>query len=285
MLPAFFAALLGCCPSVPGAGAVEDSGAPTFVAEHEPTLDAAGFAAAFDAVLAAGFPLPQTVFADYRELLGHGDGSCPAPGGSEYFDVPQGCTTGDGFTFRGHAGVMVSDSRVYSRDGSWTGAFAQFSDPADYSITRPDGTGLQAGGILETLVMQEGGVTTWSAAMAGTFLDEGQPDWLGDTFSGGFDLAGSGTGDAAAQTVDGELSIGAVALGFEALELSPGTCPTGAIGGALSLRQSDATWFTLTLADGCGACGSLVWNGVDQLGEACVNLVPVLDTVAIVSAL
>ena len=285
LLPVFYALLLGCCPAAPLAEAPPDSEGEGFVAEHRSGLDAAGFAVAFDAVLSTGFPLPHIVYADYRELLEHGDGSCPSAGGTEDFDVSQGCTTDEGFSFRGRGGIMVVDTRVYTSGGSWSGAYAQYSNPADYAISRPDGTSLESGGILETLVMQEGGVTTWSARMAGTFLDDGRSDWLGRTFSGEFELSGSGVGSEAEQTVDGELSLDGVAIGFGALELGPASCPDGALGGTVSLRQSDSTWFELTLGEGCGACGALIWDGIEELGEACVDLAPVLDTVAIASVL
>lgn len=238
-----------------------------------PALTADEVAERVALALADGLPLPQPVLADYRELLAHGDAACPGDTFAEGFQVIGGCTTAEGYTYQGAAGLQVDDRRTVAEDGSWTGEASVLTAPADYVITRPDGTRLQAGGTLSIRVARDAGGDRWSAAILGTWQDDGLPGWLGDGYSGALTVEGSEPpGGEPTQKVDGALTVHGASLQLAGVLVAPETCADGAQAGAVRLRQDDGTWYTLTLDAGCGGCGTLTWDDTEALGEACVDL-------------
>ncbi|MSP55359.1 MAG: hypothetical protein EXR69_07130 [Myxococcales bacterium] len=251
--------------------------------EHSALLDAAGVAAAFDLALSLGFPAPQTVLADYVELMTHTDESCPDDYFADGFLEMGGCTSAEGYTYRGSAGLIRTDTRVTAEDGSWTGNYGLMFAPADYVIIRPNGSQLDAGGNASVQIIQNSQQLNWTTRMTGTFADEEAGGWLAGGYSGDLLVEGH-SGSKVEQLIDGSLSVAGAAVVFSQVRLEPDACPDGAVSGTFGIRQSDSTWYEVVLPQGCGSCGAAIWNGTDDVGEVCLDLRPALDSIAILSA-
>ena len=125
--------------------------------------------------------------------------------------------------------------------------------------------------------------------VTGTFADAGvgeasNGDWLGLGYSGDVEISGSRMTNGETATVDGAVSVGGAALEFTALTLDFGSCPDGATGGTIGVRQADATWYELALPDSCGSCGEVTWDHTEDIGEACLDLSPVATMLAAASS-
>jgi hypothetical protein len=277
---ALLAAILGCSDAPPPSSAwtdpSEDDDWASLVpsGEHAPRWTADEVAAQFDVALASGVPLPGPVFAAYEELRTHGDGACPGDQFEGGFLVIGTCTSEEGYTYSGSAGITETDARVFADDGTWTGSYFRMTSPADYFIVRPDGTRLRAGGNLRQEATRSADRTTWSNAIAGTMIDEGADGWLRDGFSGALEIRGEEAYGGRFGTFEGSLTVSGVSLEFVAVQVQPDSCPDGLHGGTVRLRQDDATWYDIAFETGCGACGTLTWNETDALGKVCLDVSP-----------
>jgi hypothetical protein len=278
--------LLGCAAAPAGwldPAADDDWSDAIATTEHRAEWDTEQVAKAFRTSLSHGFPVPQAVLTDYIELMTHADASCPNGHFSEGFLEMGGCTSNEGYTYRGAAGLVRTGTAVYGEDGSWTGDYGLGFAPADYVILRPDGTGLEAGGNVNVQIIQDAHQSNWNARITGTFIDAGAGGWLAGGFSG--DLLVSGhAGLQVEMTIDGPMSVDGAAVVFSSLTLSLDDCPDGAISGTVRIRQPDGTWYEVVLGEGCGSCGPGRWNDVEDIGEVCLDLEPILDAVATLSA-
>lgn len=274
---------IGCAPPPPGwvdPTADDDWSALVPADEHAPAWDAAAFAERFDAAFAAGVPLPQPVLAAYRELLGHGDATCPGTTFEDGFLVMGSCTTAEGYTYSGAAGLQTEDLREGDPEGDWTGTATVTSAPADYVITRPDGTRLLVGGNLAVSVARSTDNQEWSARIAGTVQDEAAAGWLGDGYSGNLDVVGHLDPHGSWQWLHGSFTTLGVTLDLVQLEVRPEACADGFFRGTVRMRQTDATWYEMVLPEGCARCGPLTWEGDTALGEACLDPAPLFASMA-----
>lgn len=275
--------LLACAPPTAAPwrdpAADDDWSAAVDAPEHRAEWDADEVAGAFAAALAFGFPAPQDALADYQELMTHTDPACPNAAFSEGFLELDGCTSAEGYTYLGSAGLIRTDTRVTAADGTWTGTYGLLFAPADYVIQRPDGTGLVAGGNAMVQIVHESGRASWRLRLTGTFVDEAAGGWLGAGYSGELSVTGDDDGGLH-QTLDGALSVAGAAITFDGVGVAPDLCPDGLTGGVIGVRQPDATWYTITLDDGCGRCGNAVWNDAEDVGEACLDVSALVDAVA-----
>lgn len=248
--------------SVEGA---DGPGAPQWTAEE--------VGARIDLATSLGIPEPLSVLAVYTELLSHGDDACPGGEFAGGFVTLEGCTSEQGYRFAGSAGLAIEDERAGEGD-DWTGLVSLASAPADYVITRPDGRALEVGGIFRLVLVRAEGQREWRSRLAGTYVDPAAGGWLAPGFSGALQLAGVGEGAAAVQTADGSLGVLGVAIDVSQLVVAPGVCADGFLGGVIRVRQDDATWNVVSLPGECSRCGSVSWEGVEELGEACIDPSP-----------
>lgn len=232
-----------------------------------------------DEAVSLGIPSPQRVLEDYLELLSHGDEGCPGSYFEEGFVVLGGCDSLEGYHFTGAAGVVREDERQGEGDQEH-GHLRISSAPADYVITRPDGSRLIAGGtfFLEQRVQDHR--MEWSVRIGGTFEDEAAADWLGAGFSGLLSFDGLADAQGEQQRVTGSMSVGDVAIDMQDVVVQPSVCPDGFMGGRFRVRQADATWNTVELPQGCGACGEVLWEGKEPLGSGCVDPQPWIQHLA-----
>ncbi len=249
--------------------------------DHVAQWDAAGVAAQFATATASGFPAPSVVFRDYAELMTHTEASCPAdPMGGGFMELG-GCNTTTGYTYRGAVGETLQDQRVTASDGSWTGSYYLMFSPADFVIIRPDGMELDVGGNANQQINADNHGTNWGGCISGTFRDEAEGGWLAGGFSGDVCVTGTTGGSA---TVDGSVSIAEAAVVYSSVTFDPSSCPDGATGGTISVRQPDSTWYVITLLSTCGACGDAIWDGKDDIGQVCLDFTTFFDTIPDLSA-
>lgn len=274
-------ALLGCAaPSEPWVDPSADDDWSDAIAspDHHAEWDAAGIASEFASAVGFGLPSPPVVFADYLELLTHGEPGCPGSAFSEGFNELHGCTTSAGYTFRGAAGIERQDTRVYAEDGSWSGAIGMSFVPADFVILRPDGTSLLGAGNTRLYEQRDSTLAEWVLVLTGTFKDAASSSpWLSSGFSADLVIEGSMNVGGTGGTVNGVLSVGAAAVLFMNVAVHSG-CPNGALGGVIGVRQPDATWVEIVLSDACSACGEATWNGTEPIGEVCLDFAPILES-------
>ncbi len=223
-----------------------------------------------------GVPHPLDQLDAYLPLLAHGDASCPGAEFAEGFVQLSGCTTDDGYTFRGAAGIARADDRVTQQDGRRLGAWSMQFQPADFVILRPDGTGLRAGGAPMLLVQSDTRGRRWNSTVGGTWRDEADAGWLGAGFSGMLLAQGSDEG-VARQVFEGPVGVGDAHLAFSQLRIEA-DCE-GAAGGTLSVRRSDGAWAHLSWA-GCSRCVTAMNDEGAAIGEACPDLSALQDVAA-----
>lgn len=274
---------VGCAPPLAGwvdPTADDDWSALVPAGEHTPAWDAAGFAERFDTAFSTGVPLPQPVLDAYRELLSHGDATCPGTDFEDGFLVMGSCTSAEGYTYSGAAGLETEDLREGDPEGDWTGSARVQSAPADYVITRPDGTRLLVGANLMVSVARSTDTQQWSTRIAGTVQDEAATGWLGEGYSGSLEVEGRTDADGSRQWLQGGFTTLGVTLDLVQLEVRPEACADGFVGGTVRMRQEDATWYALVLPEGCGRCGPLTWEGDTALGEACLDPAPLVASMA-----
>ncbi len=250
-------------------------------ADVAPTWTAAEVGAQIDRALAGGLPGPERPLATYLELLSHADAACP---GSEYvggFAVFGLCTTTSGYSYSGASGLIVDDTRAEGTDGVPTGSLFVSTAPADYYITRPDGTQFAAGGTLTLNVVQDATGLHTRSTISGTWMDDGDTSWLATGFSGALGMSRNLSADGHAQLeIDGPLSVGGASVSFARVQVMD-ACPDGVRGGAVSVRQPDSSWYTLTFPNGCHACGRVTWQDGSDRGEACIDVTPLLAAVSV----
>lgn len=269
--------IAGCAPAEPGwLDPSADDAWDELVEEvrHEPGWDAGEVGAQVDLALADGLPLPHPVLDRYRELLTHGDATCPGDTFTGGFLVVGSCTSADGYTYSGSAGLVEEDQREGDPEGEWTGYALVHSAPADYVVTRPDGSRLAVGGNLYVRAEREGSTELWVSRIAGTIVDDGADGWLAGGYSGSIELQSTEEDGATWVKLHGSLTVAGVSLELADLELDDAACPGGVARGGLAVRQPDATWYELEFPEGCGSCGPVTWDRSTELGEACVDPAP-----------
>ena len=250
--------------------------------ETAPRWSAAEVGAEVDRALSHGLPGPERPLATYRELLTYGDASCPTAATANGFAVFGVCTAASGYSYSGVADLIVDDRRVEGPDGARSGMLYVSTAPADYFIIRPDGTRLGAGGTLTLNVSQDASGLHTRSTLQGTWLDDGESSWLSQGFSGALGLTRNVSPEGEARLdIDGALTVGGASLVFTQVQVTPTACPTGVRSGAISVRQPDASWYTLTFPIGCGACGTVTWQDGSIHGEACIDAVPLLAAVTV----
>ncbi len=281
------ALLLGCSsPKTPSTGDEGAVGAPLgdsgayedwshLVVDdpRAPQLSPEEVAAQIESVFSLGFPRPQDIVVNFLMLMTAADEDCPGESAfNDGFQNLNGCTADSGHFFQGAAGLLVEDARVYASDGTWTGTFRLMSQPADYAIYRPDGTSMQGAGVFMLVMGDTEEGVFFRSSLSGYFSDEKSPTWLGRGFSGFLDVSADPNPALTRYTIDGYAEVDGVAIELESVMIDTEDGLTQPVSGAVSLRQSDATWYRLELEPDASGCGALSWENVEQLGSVCVDL-------------
>lgn len=252
----------------------------------EPPWSAVEVGAELERALQNGLPTAQPVLADYRELLSHGDTDCPGDEFVEGFAVVGSCESEEGYIFTGAAGLATTDTRVYAEDGSWTGLYTVITAPADYVITRPDGSALSAGGTLLQSLSRDSVESHWNSSIAGTWFDSaGTVPWLQEGFSGDLSIDGrQETTGTFLQVVRGGATLLGASLLFDELSIAPSDCADGIWAGSISIRQSNGAWYRLDFDEHCSTCGQLYDDDEQEMGELCIDPAPFFEALTTASA-
>ncbi len=293
-MPTALLLLLACAePPAPAAAAPVDWTDPTADDDWTglvpstpiaPTWGIAEIEAQFDLAFEGGLPTPHEALATYLELLTHGDADCPGSEFNQGFAVFGLCTSAEGYSYSGAAGLLTTDERTYLDDGSWTGYYSTFSAPADYFIIRPDGTRLSAGGTFNLNDGNRGSGAEWRSSITGSWQDSGHDGWLKEGYSGTLFYDGSRDVEGnAVQNVRGTITVNGVSVAMESVRVDATQCRTGFVSGTFYLRQPDTSWFTLILPTGCSTCGTVTWEDGSTIGEACLDPRPFFSVIDLTS--
>jgi hypothetical protein len=234
--------------------------------------------AAVDDALGGGLPDLAGFVRRYEALVAMGDEDCPGSAFNGGFEVASTCAARSGVRFSGVAGLDRIDESIPSGD-SWTGVRRVRSGPADYAITDLDGHTLTAGGVVDHMASRAEFVL-WVASIKGSFSDPGGAPWIARGFSGDLKMqvVERSPGDDQLE-VDGGVTLGGASLRFTALRVEPRACADGVIGGTLEVRQASARWATMTFDAGCSPCGAVVGPDGEPLGDACIDVAPLIEAV------
>lgn len=231
--------------------------------------DASTAVATWQEVLDGGLPTCGDVIANWLGWFAHdAGGAClGADPGALANDL--GCTSDDGYWFRG-----VTDYR-YSTDET-TGRFDHVIN-LDVDLYGPDGTAAALQGSCG-FAGAVGAPGRWDHSLAGTYVDGYDDGWLGGGVSGMWSSS-LDIDPAGAQTLSlrGGIGLGDRWLILDDLQASAAGCTSG----AARLRDPSGGWYVLDFgaagdtgssgsATGCDSCGALSFAG-DPAGEACLD--------------
>lgn len=246
--------------------------------EAGPPVTAADIERDLNEALGLGLPTMGEVLSSYYALLAQGDATCPGsarPGGFEVFGT---CTAESGLVFSGVSSIEETDERTFEGE-TWTaGEYWIRTSPADYTITRPDGTALEAGGFIQFRRELSGGVSNWDVDIEGSWRDSAADNWLGAGISSAVRMRGSGGAEYIdSLVVDGTYSLGSHSLGFDNLVVVPEECPDGIQQGTLTLRTGGGPLASVRFDD-CSPCGALTLDDGTALGDVCIDPAPVVSS-------
>ena len=247
----------------------------TYVPEDpDPLWTADEVATQLDALFAEGLPQCTHFIDHYVAAREHGndDGVCPGP--DEQMDQILGCTSEDGWWFAGIAGY---EHYINPRDEG-TGQVANAILFTDFEIRNPEGEAFHAGGTCNYWG-EDTATGMWVASS--WFHGSGQvgwaDDWYGDGVSQLNEIEVIADADVRAVILDGGFAWGENTLLFRDVKWNAPECFPGVIG-SVALRGPQNHWYELEFTD-CQPCGQLVFHDTHDLGEICVDLEPLMDSV------
>ncbi len=247
-----------------------ESAAPMTAAEVEQALNAA---------LALGIPHMGEIFSRYYDLMVLGDETCPGSALVGGFEVFGSCTAASGVVFSGVSSLEETDGRVYADDEWVAGEYSIRTSPADYVITRTDGTALEAGGFIQFQRTPDGDIHRWTVGIEGSWRDTAATGWLGEGISAGILMGGTARpGEAGKLDLDGSYSVGSAALTFDTVVIEARECPDGIERGSLSLRSGGGALVTVDFST-CSECGVAALADGTALGEVCIDPGPLFEAV------
>ena len=234
--------------------------------------------AELNAALALGIPHMGEIFSRYYALMEQGDETCPGSAMVGGFEVFGSCTADTGVVFSGVSSLDETDGRVYEGDVWVSGEYWVRTSPADYIITRTDGTALEAGGFIQFRREPGGdGTDRWSVSVEGSWRDTSAEGWLGEGISSGLIVQGSERDGEGTMELEGSYTVGTASLVFERLSVGERDCPDGFEKGSLAFRSSGGTLVTVDFSS-CSTCGPATLDDGSSLGELCVDPAPVLES-------
>lgn len=245
----------------------EDTAAMVYSTDEPPplwTLDEVGQLVAD--LIAMGAPNPVDIGQSFSRVMAEGDEDCP---GDPYrLSVNGGCTTDSGARYSGIGWLYVMDRTDVGGElvpSSWYHG-------GDFEIVRATGERFAGGGDLEYSTSGEVEEQLSEFTVAGSWVDEAQPGWFAEGFSGVYtgELLRSVQGTSL--TINGGIGVGDRDLNFVNLQWSTlGDCDGAAVG-TLQLREPEGYWYSWDLGDDCDACGALTFHQDQDLGELCLDL-------------
>jgi len=244
-----------------------------------------------------GFPSPYSIRSEYLDYHALGDETCPGTD-TENLTSPKvsllGCYSADGILYAGEFVWMEEEGEYSDEFGDWT--FRNFgTQVADFTIKSPDETRMSGGGRLfvQRAWQDEGKIVTNTAVNGTWSYTASQYPWFAGGISSYLELRVEGNAEKIEERlrefgiagshyrINGTYGIPGVSVHFEGLSLGSG-CDRWPSDGVASVRSDDGTWYRIdyTGNQDCDACGEVVWDGRESLGEACPDfsgLLPGLD--------
>jgi hypothetical protein len=246
-----------------------DTGEETGTAGHPtPDWSPTEAIAVAESVLLDHFYGPVALRALYLERMSHGDELCPV----NDIDMPvenlHGCTTVDDWWY---AGIAIYEE--YDADAEYDGTSNSFLLSGDFEIIQADGVTFTVGGNIGR--NQTSDPVGWAGYIEGSWLmPTHDAFWLDDGISAMLQTTTSTSG----VSMHGGLSIGASTIYADTIEWGREGCwehPTG----VLLVRDPTGYWYTLTYADDCSGCGTIVSSDGSLSAEACPQLGTLRDDI------
>lgn len=236
-------------------------------------------AEALQAALDLGIPTMGVLLSRYQELYALGDAACPGSTFAGGFEVFGSCVAESGVEFSGVAGIDETDNRVYEGDVWVSGRYEVRTSPADYTITRTDGTQLQAGGFYMFFREIVGGRSMWSTTLEGSWSDSAADGWLYEGVSMTLSVQGQveTTGERGMK-LDGSYTVGGTSLSFTELRATTDSCDDGGAEGSVTVRLAGGELATVSV-ERCTHCGPATLDDGSELGEVCIDPTPLLSTI------
>lgn len=276
---AFFSLLTACTEVIVDDPVVAD-GAATAPRHPDATWTAEQAAVAMMDAVIYGMPASSPLVTTFRDMLSHGSDECPGPGwevgGLTYFPVA-GCTSTDGYWYQGVGGTTFS-WEDFDSNGQYDGFLQEMK--TDGSMRDPAGLVFTFGGLIAFQYLgtpEEGG--TYEAEFLGTYRYEGSDEmWLRLGTSTAMYLSGTfpPTGPATL-SADGGFTVDGVSVSAQGFNIG-GACgelPSG----TFAVRDDQGYWYDLTYDEStCDACGTVSFDGREELGVACADVRPAFLT-------
>lgn len=256
--------LLACSP--PGSSA-DDSAAPAPTDDSAPVAEADLPDPAWNAEevgslirqpLNEGLPDPTSLLASFEGMFVGADPDCPTMEGDFSMTLMVSyCLSDTGYLFAGVSGLEADDE-----------VLTDFWLMGDCYITDADGLTYTCAGELERVTTDDG----WELKMTGIWGYEASPTpWIARVPS----MALWETRDADGVHINGSYGTGETYMYFDEVTVVD-DCPTGAVW----LRDPQGAWYVLSFSDACDGCGEVTY-GDETLGEACVNMAPAANALAV----
>jgi hypothetical protein len=200
--------------------------------------------------------------------MSHGDDLCPV----NDIDMPvenlHGCTTVDDWWY---AGIAIYEE--YDEDSNHDGTSNSFLLSGDFEIIQADGVAFTVGGNIGRDPIDD--PQGWSGYIEGSWLmPTHDAFWLDDGISAMLNV----TTSSSVVSMHGGLSIGASTIYAQTLEWSKEGCWEHPTGGLL-VRDPTGYWYTLTYADDCSGCGTIVSSDGSLSAEVCPQLNTLRDDI------
>lgn len=242
----------------PGGGS-DSADAPLEVEPPAPELTAEEVGQALVGALAGGIPEPVTARREYVARFEGRDADCPG-GSYNLAGNFEGCETETGWIYAGLVEFTgPDDPENFTRE---------FHVLGDGWIQDPDGKRMVMGGELSFTPEGSG----WTGGITGTWSWPLAEGWMQPEQAGGvLEIAVTGSGPGRTVAVSGSVAGQPWAVVLDAAVAQGEVCDGEPLG-AFLLRGEGGYWYRLERDEAGCACGSVVYAGGEELGEACPEL-------------
>ncbi len=260
-----------------GTGPVSVDSGDTGMTDSVPIYTASELGGLLQGLGETGLPTARLLRDAYQDLMVHGDEQCPGSD-TEIEDLLEGCTSETGWYFGGLLTFVTEE--VDSEDGDRERNF--WTDTCDFQIVSPSGSALIGGGDIEGRWQQQDGGRLVSASMVkGSWIyPDSEHVWLSAGMS--MDLAFRLDREEGTDSLNlwGTFGMPGIDLYLDNLFFDGDESCGGQVSSGTSwLRQADGTWYEMVWSEDCSGCFSVEWDFTEDLGEACVDLSGLKQTV------
>jgi len=265
----FFSLLIACDDAPPTAVPTAETASawePPDPDDPDPEWTAAEASNRLQSRIDEGLPVCMDLVEAWRSVRAMGDSDPEGcPGEEDHFQALAGCTAESGYWFSGIA--QYTHDAFTDNDGA---ARTHYNMVTGFEIHDPDGLTFSSGGGCGITQVQTDERTTVEAWYHGSAVVE----WGEGVLAEGVSLLLYTTLSDESLALDGGVSVGDDTLTFRSFQWGVG-CADGPEGEIL-IRGEQPYWYTIDFGDDCDQCGMLTHHIGTELGEACLDLEPLI---------